>query len=82
MAAAGSRSRLDEPDPGRASMPRHRKGTTVVAKSKYVKAGKGSRPAIYGHLKIYLRSRGENEPERKFFNREKHIERKDQFMTP
>jgi len=57
------------------------KGTTVVAKSKYIRAGKGSRPAIYGHLRyIQERERGENEPERKFFNREKDgIERKEVY---
>lgn len=57
------------------------KGTTVVAKSKYIKAGNGSRPAIYNHLRyIQDRERGEGEPERKFFNREKDgIERKDVY---
>jgi hypothetical protein len=57
------------------------KGRTVVAKSKFIKAGKGSRPAIRGHLRyIEERERGEGEKERKFFDRDKEgIERKDVY---
>lgn len=56
-------------------------GRTVIAKSKFIKAGKGSRPAIRGHLRyIEERERGEGEKERKFFNRENEgIERKDVY---
>ncbi len=68
----GPRGRVHGPAP---------KGTTVVAKSKYIKAGNGSRPAIYNHLRyIQERERGEHEPERKFFNREKDgIDRKEVY---
>ncbi len=57
------------------------KGTTVIAKSKYIRAGNGARAGIYGHLRyIQERERGEGEPERKFFDREKEgIERKDVY---
>lgn len=57
------------------------KGTTAIAKSKFIKAGKGSRPAIREHLRyIQERERGEREPERKFFDREREgIERKEVY---
>jgi hypothetical protein len=57
------------------------KGTVAIAKSKFIKAGKGSRPAIREHLRyIQERERGEREPERDFFNRNRDgIERKDVF---
>lgn len=57
------------------------KGTPAIAKSKFIKAGKGSRPAIREHLRyIQERERGEQEPERKFFDRERGgIERKEVF---
>jgi hypothetical protein len=68
----GPRGRIYAPPP---------RGTTVVAKSKYIKAGNGARPGIYGHLRyIQERERGEGEPERRFFDREKEgIERKDVY---
>lgn len=48
------------------------KGTVAIAKNKYIKAGKGSRPAIREHLRyIQERERGEREPERKFFDRDR-----------
>lgn len=48
------------------------KGGGCVVKSKYIKAGKGARPAIREHLKyIQERERGEGEQERKFFDRER-----------
>lgn len=57
------------------------KGTTAIAKSKFIKVGKGSRPAIREHLRyIQERERGEGEPERKFFDRDRNgIERKEVF---
>nr|WP_281719553.1 hypothetical protein [Nitrosomonas nitrosa] len=57
------------------------KGTPVIAKAKFIKVGKGSRPAIREHLRyIQERERGEGEPERKFFDRERQgIERKEVF---
>lgn len=57
------------------------KGPVAVAKSKYIKAGKGARSAIREHLRyIQERERGEREPERKFFDREREgIERKEVF---
>lgn len=72
LGRTGPRGRVYSPAP---------KGVSAVAKSKYIKAGNGSRPGIYNHLRyIQERERGENEPERKFFNREKDgIERKDVY---
>lgn len=72
LGRTGPRGRVYAPPP---------KGSTVVAKSKFIKAGKGSRAAVREHLRyIQERERGENEPERKFFNREKEgIERKDVY---
>jgi len=57
------------------------KGTTAIAKSKFIKVGTGSRSAIREHLRyIQERERGEDEPERKFFDRERNgIERKEVF---
>lgn len=57
------------------------KGPVAVAKNKYIKAGTGSRAAIREHLRyIQERERGEREPERKFFDREREgIERKEVF---
>ena len=57
------------------------KGTPVIAKAKFIKVGKGSRPAIREHLRyIQERERGDGEPERKFFDREREgIERKEVF---
>jgi hypothetical protein len=72
LGRTGPRGRVYAPAP---------KGSTVVAKSKFIKAGKGSRSAVREHLRyIQERERGENEPERKFFNRDKEgIERKDVY---
>jgi len=52
--------------------------TPVIAKSKYVRAGKGARAAIREHVRyIQERERGEGEQERKFFDRENEgLERK------
>lgn len=57
------------------------KGTTAIAKSKFIKVGKGSRSAIREHLRyVQERERGEDEPERKFFDRERRgIERQEVF---
>lgn len=57
------------------------KGTTTIAKSKFIKVGRGSRPAIREHLRyIQERERGADEPERKFFDRDRNgIERKEVF---
>lgn len=57
------------------------KGTVAIAKSKFIRAGKGSRAAIREHLRyIQERERGENEPERKFFDRNRDgIERQEVF---
>ena len=68
----GPRGRVYAPAP---------QGATVVAKAKYIRAGKGSRQGIYGHLTyIQDRERGEAEPERKFFDRETEgIERKEVY---
>jgi hypothetical protein len=54
-------------------------GATVIAKNKYLKAGKGSGAAIREHLRyIQERERGEQEQERKFFDRERDgIERQE-----
>lgn len=56
-------------------------GRTVIAKSKFIKAGKGSRSAIREHLRyVEERERGEGEKERKFFDRDgEGIERKDVY---
>lgn len=56
-------------------------GQTVIAKSKFIKAGKGARSAIREHLRyIEERERGEGEKERKFFDRDgEGIERKDVY---
>ena len=53
------------------------KGTVSIAKSKYIKAGRGSRQAIGAHLRyIQERERGPEERERKFFDRDRQdIER-------
>ena len=55
--------------------------TPVIAKSKYVKTGKGARAAIREHVRyIQERERGEGEKERTFFDRENAgIERKDVY---
>ena len=52
-------------------------GGGAVVKSKYIKAGKGARAAIREHLRyVQERERGEDEPERKFFDGERsEIER-------
>jgi hypothetical protein len=57
------------------------KGTVSIAKSKFIRAGNGSRPAIGAHLRyIQERERGEHEPERKFFDRDRQdIERGEVF---
>ncbi|MDZ4832806.1 MAG: hypothetical protein SGJ27_03300 [Candidatus Melainabacteria bacterium] len=57
------------------------RGTTAIVKSKYIKQGKGARPAIREHLRyIQERERGEHEPERKFFDRDrKDLERGEVF---
>ena len=55
VAAAGLQIRVWTNRPGPALCPAP-KGTTVVAKSKYIKAGKGSQQAIYAHLK-YIQDR-------------------------
>src|SRR5271165_6667484 len=57
------------------------KGPVAVVKSKFIKAGNGARPAIRGHLTyIQERERGENEPERKFFDRDREgIERQEVY---
>lgn len=57
------------------------KGARAVAKSKFIKTGKGARAAIREHLRyIQERERGEREPERKFFDRSREdIERKEVF---
>lgn len=57
------------------------KGAQAVAKSKFIKNGKGARAAIREHLRyIQERERGEREPERKFFDRSRDgIERKEVF---
>jgi len=72
LGRTGPRGKLYAPPP---------KGTTVVVKTKFVRAGKGGRSAIRQHLKyIQERERGENEPPREFFDREKEgIERKDVY---
>jgi len=58
------------------------KGPVAIAKNKYIKAGSGSRPAIREHLRyIQERERGEHEPERKFFDRDRQgIERGEVFQ--
>jgi hypothetical protein len=58
------------------------KGTVAIAKNKYIKAGKGSHAAIREHLRyIQERERGEREPERKFFDRDRSsIERDEVFQ--
>src|SRR5580658_172559 len=57
------------------------KSTPVIAKSRYIKAGKGARSAIREHVRyIQERERGEQERERTFFDREKEgVERKDVY---
>lgn len=57
------------------------KGTVAIAKSKFIKAGKGARAGIREHLRyIQERERGEREPERDFFNRDRNgIERKEVY---
>ncbi len=57
------------------------KGTVAIAKSKYIRAGKGSHAAIREHLRyIQERERAEHEPERKFFDRDRQgIERGEVF---
>lgn len=57
------------------------KGVPVIAKAKYIKAGSGARSAIREHLRyIQERERGEKEPERDFFDRDRGgIERKEVF---
>jgi hypothetical protein len=58
------------------------RGTVAIAKNKYIKAGKGSRAAIREHLRyIQERERGEREPERKFFDRDRDgIERAEVYQ--
>lgn len=58
------------------------KGTVAIAKNKFIRAGKGSRAAIREHLRyIQERERGEHEPERKFFDRDREgIERGEVFQ--
>lgn len=58
------------------------KGTVAIAKNKYIKAGKGSRAAVREHLRyIQERERGEHEPERKFFDRDRDgIERPEVYQ--
>jgi type IV secretory pathway VirD2 relaxase len=53
----------------------------VIAKSKYVRAGKGAQSAIREHLRyVQERERGQGESERKFFDRERQgIERQDVY---
>lgn len=57
------------------------KSTVAIVKSKYIKAGKGARSAIREHLRyVQERERGEREPERKFFDRDRSsIERPEVF---
>lgn len=56
-------------------------GVPVIAKAKFIKVGKGARPAIREHIRyIQERERGDGEPERKFFDREREgIERKEVY---
>jgi len=64
LGATGPRGRLHST--GKSSNVR------AVVKSKFIKAGGGARAGIRGHLKyIQERERGQDEPERKFFDRER-----------
>lgn len=57
------------------------RSTPVIAKSKYIKTGKGARSAIREHIRyIQERERGEQERERTFFDRDRgDIERREVY---